>query len=248
MEDLEWIVPFKGRNLSGVYNQNFLCRQGRVYVMDNHRAALWCWNQEINLCGPHSIIHIDRHTDALGSQLDVWLKNLPDLSDKISSYLDATYDIGCMSVPVIRWDNYLSIYVNQFRQSLGQLLLCTHGEGDIPKHEASRDIALWDLLENFDSALDCSSGPWIVNVDLDYFFCPTDQCTEDGEDCVYTQMVSDAYIERVFELIAKGLKDERIGVVTVCLTPTNFTGGWGATEAMANLALRKVGLEFRLPT
>ena len=44
----EWLVPFKGRNTSGIYEQNFLWRDGAVYVMDNHRAALWCWIQHLH--------------------------------------------------------------------------------------------------------------------------------------------------------------------------------------------------------
>lgn len=44
----EWLVPFKGRCYSGHYEQNFLWRHGNVYVMDNHRTALWCWLQHVD--------------------------------------------------------------------------------------------------------------------------------------------------------------------------------------------------------
>jgi hypothetical protein len=44
----EWPVDFRGRNRSGPYNQNFLWRRDSVYVMDNHRAAFWCWLQRID--------------------------------------------------------------------------------------------------------------------------------------------------------------------------------------------------------
>jgi hypothetical protein len=44
----KWLVPFRGRNASKVYNQNFLWRYESVYVMDNHRAAMWCWLRHIN--------------------------------------------------------------------------------------------------------------------------------------------------------------------------------------------------------
>jgi len=57
----EWLVDFKGRKSSGVYNQNFLWRSGSVYVMDNHRAAMWCWLQHVDPNHPHAILHIDRH-------------------------------------------------------------------------------------------------------------------------------------------------------------------------------------------
>ena len=115
--DWDWIVPFKGRNRSGVANQNFLCRSGSVYVMDNHRAALWCWLQELDLEEPHSLIHIDRHTDTLQSRLDDWMQHLPSWSDDIDTYLAQTHRIGAHDCPVIRWDNYLSIYLREFGNS-----------------------------------------------------------------------------------------------------------------------------------
>jgi hypothetical protein len=57
--DWEWIVPFKRRNYSGATHQNFLCRHGNVFVMDNHRAALWCWLQAHDLATPHPLIPLD---------------------------------------------------------------------------------------------------------------------------------------------------------------------------------------------
>ena len=64
-----WIVPFKGRNDTGVYNQNFVWSDGHVYVMDNHRAAAWCWAQHVDPATSHALVHIDRHNDTLQSQL-----------------------------------------------------------------------------------------------------------------------------------------------------------------------------------
>lgn len=43
------LIPFRGRNHSGPINQNLLWHYRNIYLMDNHRAALWCWQQEINL-------------------------------------------------------------------------------------------------------------------------------------------------------------------------------------------------------
>lgn len=47
--------------------------------MDNHRAALWCWLQHIEQGDRVSICHIDKHSDVLSSQLDRWIRLLPDL-------------------------------------------------------------------------------------------------------------------------------------------------------------------------
>ena len=86
--------------------------------MDNHRAALWCWLQELDLKQPHSLIHIDRHPDALQSRLDEWLRHLPDWSAGIDAYLAKTYETDGFDCPVIRWDKYLSIYLHAFGKNL----------------------------------------------------------------------------------------------------------------------------------
>jgi hypothetical protein len=135
----DWLVPFKGRNESGIYNQNFLWRYGNVYVMDNHRAALWCWLQHVDPRSRHSIFHIDRHNDTLQARLDEWLANLPEsLVDlTIDQYLAFSYvpDVLGRSIPVFRWDNYLSIYFALFGKKVSACYFATHREGDQPNHE-----------------------------------------------------------------------------------------------------------------
>lgn len=88
---MRWIVPFKGRNNTGVYNQNFVWNDGHLYVMDNHRAAAWCWAQHVDPATSHALVHIDRHNDTLQSQLGSWLKALPNGTPAtIEAYLAAT--------------------------------------------------------------------------------------------------------------------------------------------------------------
>ena len=74
-----WLVPFKGRNSSSTYEQNFLWTNDNVYIMDNHRAALWCWFRHISEDSKVSLIHIDRHTDTLCSKIDDWVNKCPNL-------------------------------------------------------------------------------------------------------------------------------------------------------------------------
>lgn len=235
----EWIVPFKGRNHSGSTNQNFLCRSGNVYVMDNHRAALWCWLQKVNLESPHSLIHIDRHPDALQSRLDEWLEHLPSWSSGIDEYLGKSYQCDGFQCPVIRWDNYLSIYLEKFGDSLKTFHCLTHDEGDLPNFNRPIYGSPWELPENLSFWLSVREAPWIVNIDLDYFYCQFNSGIR--------MMVSDDYIDAV----AAGLKDAMdrgiIGVLTLCLTPDNYTPGWAATEALAARLLKRLNLTFHLP-
>lgn len=240
MTQWEWIVPFKGRNQSGAYDQNFLCRSGNIYVMDNHRAALWCCLQQVNLRQPHSLIHIDRHTDTLQSQMDEWIANLPTWAAGIDQHLGKNYYCGGLNCPVIRWDNYLSIYLHEFGSNLTTLRFLTHDEGDAPNHDDTVCSPMWDLPKNISYWLSKEEAPWIVNIDLDYFFCDAD-----GHP---VRMVSDEYLEKVFAELKGALDRGIVGVVTLCLTPDSFTPGWDATEELAARVLAVLGAEFQLPT
>lgn len=42
------LLPFKGRDHSGTYELNFLFKEDKVYIMDNHLAAIWCWTSELD--------------------------------------------------------------------------------------------------------------------------------------------------------------------------------------------------------
>ncbi|WP_103174900.1 UPF0489 family protein [Paracoccus sp. SY] len=235
----EWIVPFRGRNHSGPVQQNFLCRSSNVYVMDNHRAALWCWLQKINLKEPHSFIHIDRHPDALLSRMDEWLENLPSWSSGIDDYLGKTSQVDGFECPVIRWDNYLSIYLHEFGKSITTFHCLTHDDGDPPNFDRVMVGRPWDLPENLPYWLSKREAPWIVNIDLDYFYC------QFGSDI--RMMVSEDYVDAVAEAIKDAMDRGTIGVLTLCLTPDSFTPGWTATEELATRILKCMGLTFQLP-
>lgn len=239
VEDWEWLVPFRGRNHSGATEQNFLCKSGNVYVMDNHRSALWCWSRELDLNQAHSLIHIDRHTDALGSNLDLLLKYMPNLSVDIDVYLDATFPSGCGPCPVIRWDNYVSIYLRQFAEKIHSLIFLTHDDGDLPDFEGTLFSQIWELPENLSFWLSQGKAPWIVNIDLDYFFCDTGARPQ--------LMVSNYFLDEVFGGLKVAMERGFVGVVTICLTPDSFTAGWAAAEALAAQILGILGLDFTLP-
>ena len=84
----EFLLPFAGRNHSGATNQNLLCKAGNVYIMDNHRAAMWCWLQEVPEDGVVGLFHIDEHYDTLYSRIDEWKASLPALRGlRIGEYL-----------------------------------------------------------------------------------------------------------------------------------------------------------------
>lgn len=222
----EHLIPFRGKHYSGPVNQNLLWRDGNVFLMDNHRAALWCWQQEIDLYQtPHSLLHIDRHTDCLGANLDAHMAALPDLRRlTLHQYLDATVALSGGDVPLFRWDNYLSIHLKRFSNQVTAVRCIDHGDGDAPDHPATIRPSADEVPQNVLYWLQSGPAPWIVNVDLDYFYF---EAADEGiEDDMWLPMYSNEFIETVFGEIKKALDEGLVGVVTLCLTPSNFTLGW----------------------
>lgn len=237
----EWIVPFKGRNRSGPANQNFLWSSGNAYIMDNHRAALWCWLQQIDRTETVDLLHIDQHYDTLYSRIDEWKSALPSLWDMpIDDYLALDYASDFGKSPLIRWDNYLSLFLESYSENVCECVFATHRDGDLPKCKSMRQVEVWDLPGNIEYWLTQGQRRWVVNVDLDYFFC-------DQEDKRKT-MVSDEYIESLFRAIKRRLDAGGIAALTLCLTPDEeYTGGWKQAEQMCKKACSFLGLDFELP-
>ncbi|MEN8132288.1 MAG: UPF0489 family protein [Pseudomonadota bacterium] len=208
--------------------------------MDNHRAALWCWLQELDLNAPHSLFHIDRHTDTLQSRLDEWMKHLPSWSSSLEEYLTHSYKFEMGTVPVIRWDNYLSIYFEEFGAKLDRCYFATHRDGDDPNHDRVSIVEFWDLPRNLEYWLRDRDVPWIVNIDLDYFFWNSGENTG--------VMVSDDYLKETFTPLRHAIDDGTVAVTTICLTPDPpLTSGWKATEKLAAELLAILGMDFKLP-
>lgn len=222
----EHLIPFRGKHYSGPVNQNLLWRDGNVFLMDNHRAALWCWQQEIDLYQtPHSLLHIDRHTDCLGANLDAHMAALPDLRQlTLNEYLDATVALSGGDVPLFRWDNYLSIHLKRFSNQVTAVRCIDHGDGDAPDHPATIRPGADEVPQNVLYWLRRGPAPWIVNVDLDYFYF--EAAGEGIRDDTWLPMYSDEFIETVFGEIKNTSDEGLVGVVTIYLTPSNFTPGW----------------------
>jgi hypothetical protein len=84
-------------------------------------------------------------------------------------------------------------------------------------------------------------GPWIMNIDLDYFFCagPGDQAE---------RMLTESYINCCIEAVRKKMEDGTIAVTTIALSPSeDLTGGWGPSEGLMSEVLSRLGIAFKLP-
>lgn len=237
-----WHVPFQGRNPSEVYRQNFLYQYKNIYVMDNHRAAYWCWRQAVDLDKPFNLLHIDRHTDALQSRIELWDQALPPVETlSIEDYLSAEIhdrDLGA-TYPVVRWDNYLSLCLHRHHTALVTFFSATHGEGDAPKPKPTLELHPWEVPGEIRYLAEHDPSPWICNVDLDYFFYSQDQK-------IYGQLVSDDYLVSLFSTLKTLRANGVISVVTLCLSP-ECCGGWRGAECIAYHVCDLLEVPFRLP-
>jgi hypothetical protein len=234
--DGEWIIPFAGRYKSGFWNQNFLWRNEVVYIMDNHRAALWCWLQHLKQGTKYDLIHVDRHSDALKSRIKAWIDNLADLDHlTIQQYLERRYRIDAVAEsPVICCGNYLSIFLGLYPENVEWLLFATGGEGDEPQWPRIHKVNSLKLSAQLESTLE--RGNSIVNIDLDYFF-------DRYKPQVF--IFSDEFVRKMFKIIKKGISQKTVTVLTIALSP-EWCGGWKRAEALLSLICETLELDLAL--
>lgn len=233
----EWIVPFSGRKHSHVVKINFLWQCGNIYIMDNHRAALWCWSRHSGYRAMN-LLHVDRHYDALFSQKDWDALNRRDISAMTAAdYLDAGYNSDFFMVtPLFRWDNYIGLYERSLGDVAGNWLFATHGRGTPPQSVSVKTLEPCDLL---DRSL-FVDGAWIFNIDLDYFFFKT------GPEGERAYLFSESYMKAFFSQVRELNDSGSISCLTMSLSP-ECCGGWENAEKACELACRCLGVDFSLP-
>jgi hypothetical protein len=210
--------------------------------MDNHRAAYWCWLRHVDRHMRIQLLHIDRHSDALSSNIDEWVRRCPDVRDiSLPSYLTVTYHHElCGDVLLFRWDNYLSIFLEKHGDQVTQCYFATHNEGDNPRHDQVQTVPPWDLPSNIPFWIGEAYEPFIVNLDLDYFMYTS------SNDEIEKRFFSHRYFSQVFTGIRDQMQKGKIKVITLCLSP-ECSGGWEASEKLCQEACAIIGVDFQLP-
>ena len=210
------------------YNNVFLWQSGKVFVMDNHMAALWCWLQTCDPKKSYNFMHIDRHYDLLDNFKDEdlsFLKGNPGISFKDFSNQTRENE----PVRVLRWDNYIYTgYVLHPRWFHTNIFL-THKEGSPDPFWGHKPLRIreenplfmeWCIQQYVgepDKYLDGFKGndyklPWIINLDLDVFYTGNS----------HIQLFSDEYIRRIATIIQNNLK--QIAVLTIAISPECLGG------------------------
>lgn len=225
---MSFLIPLKSRGVSASSSDNVLWNKEQVYVMDNHRLALWCWFQKINKNRRYNLFHIDAHPDMSESALMYFKHDLWNLS--LTEYREAWQDD--INIPLFRWDNYIEIFLRKYPELVGKTISATHHLGSFK--ELSEEIKPYDLAKHlhgiFSQEKYINELPWIVNLDLDYFFSAAPE---------KLLLFSDEYVKSLSSSIKQGLDSGMIEVLTISLSP-ECCGSW----ANAEMILEKFGYKL----
>jgi hypothetical protein len=239
-----WLLPFAGRNGSEAWDINFVWKKDNIYIMDNHRAALWCWLQEISPLDKYMLLHIDRHYDTANDAGHLPSLKLEHLfSITLEQYLSISYPSSPPGekYPLFRDDNYMWPLFPVDGSPITEFIFATHNDESPPDFEGWHEIAPCALLK-LCSEFKYSEHEWIVNIDLDYFFHDFFRQNEP----IYIRLFSDQYIERVFSSIRYHYQQGKIAVLTIALSP-EFCGGWNNAEQICSMVCEIMDIPFNLP-
>jgi hypothetical protein len=217
---VSFLIPFVERGESTSSRDNVLWREGNIFIMDNHRLALWCWFQELEKGKRYNLIHIDAHPDLSESALKFFDQDLWTIG--LNEYR-TTWQQD-VNLPLFRWDNYLEVFLKNYPEMIGVTLSATHQLGSTKS--LSEEIKPFELVrrcsEIFSGKKYINEFEWIVNLDLDYFFSAQPDKLE---------LFSDGYVASLAKSISLGLESGMIKVLTLSLSP-ECCGSWEKAEEM----------------
>lgn len=233
-------IPLVNKGESKDSSDNFLIEEDKIFLMDNHRLALWCWFQKINLGKKYNLIHIDAHPDMSHSAIEELAKNKNVAIEKFSLDQYRNLNDSRYNVPLIRWDNYLKIFTTNFRENVDMesSISFTHhlGSNESLKHDLSPIYLIKELEDIFTGKRFINENKWIFNLDLDYFVS-----SQPNKKILF----SDDIIETVGEMIQIGLKNNLIEVVTIAFSP-ECCGNWDVADAVYKKLNKKLNLKFKI--
>lgn len=145
------------------YEEIFLWKDDNlpIYVMDNHRLALWCWEQIYSMASSPKIhmIHIDRHWDGKPClNIPSIIKPIENMT--IDEYRDQQNSLGNFNL--FLWDNYIDF----FKQKHSNLVIKDFSNNN-------KSVRKWKtIIKYLDNLVVDPDEFLIINLDIDAFFTP----------------------------------------------------------------------------
>ncbi|MCP1996319.1 UPF0489 family protein [Flavobacterium sp. HSC-61S13] len=239
-----WIKEFNGEFAeSMIENVNFLFQQDKIYIMDNHLCAAWCWLNEIEEVENNNLIHIDRHYDLLNHPSTVnetIIQPGIDLRELTYQEYEGLYienQHGERS-KTFRWDNYILNLREVYNNYYGTTIFSTFDFGNHEPEFIKEEISFVDFLNNIDDYINQDSEQnWILNVDIDYFFNTLNSTR--------VQVFSNEFIRLFAEKINSVM--DKLTVITFCLSP-ECCGGWVNSLHVMTIFCEVLRIDFNLVT
>lgn len=220
MDGVEWLIHLNERGESLASGTNFLARVGRVYVMDNHRLAPWCFWQHEEEAESWRMFHIDRHPDAADDEVD-WQRARDTFRGDLAAYCEARTG----SQPLFVWDSITRAVYEASPGRFTEVYMSASYEREACPEFVTERIDPWHLAarlhyivhKNEDGT---DKSPWWIDLDLDYFV------THDNH-----PLASSDFVGRIGKLIVQGLQSDAIRLVTIALSPET-SNGWDHAEVL----------------
>lgn len=215
-------LPLTGKNYSGAEACSFLVQKDQFYFMDNHRLALWCWqdffqkNKSSEL--QYNFLHIDAHEDAKVDIDNKWWEKIQGIS--LNQFMKELSPVGNYSL--FRWDNYLPVFVHAQQKKIRKSVFVTHDVGHAGF--AHQRIKAYNLLQEFPK-LFVDELQWIINLDLDYFY---------AKEYKAFLLYDTAWIKLFFNQLKAQYDKGDIALMTIALSP-ECCGGWDKAEKVLEI-------------
>lgn len=184
---------------------NYFAQMDNIYIMDNHLAAIWCWDKipkEKNI----TLVHIDAHYDLGYSPPGGSIYQTLDLTTvPVYKLVDYKHDMGYYH---FLWDNYIHVFNDKYPKLINEFISITHRLGNLSELDGVElkeydvwhlDSQLWQKTENTK----------ILNIDIDYFFKQ-----DHGSNF---EIFSDSTVDFFSQWLMKN--KEKFDIITVALSP-----------------------------
>ncbi len=245
----EFLIPPNTPHSARVWDNPFLWKEGNVYIMANHRLALWCWLQQKDILGrQYSLIHIDEHTDARRWEGGGESECLKEILSKFETIIEfntyesfqcsCRYTPGRETRPCVTWDNFVHLAAEA---KLFQHFYIYSSTGDwhtsLPAYSFNLYKKIADIY-NLEEVIVGCEGMCVLDLDLDFF--------DEESGAFYPEGVTGAeLLTQVLESIAK--LRHKISMITISINETPGYELWDRRQDQLAQINKILGLGIPAP-
>lgn len=221
----------KGKLTSHNQDLNYFAYQDNLFIMDNHLAAIWCWDK-LSKDKNITLIHIDAHYDlgcsppggSIYQELDLTTISVNDLTS-------FKHDWG---YSYFLWDNYIHTFNDKYPRLINEFISITHRLENLCELE---DVEMEEYdIWNLDSSLWTNTeNRKILNIDIDYFFKQETEIT--------FEIFSDSTVDFFSKWLLKN--KHKFDIITVALSP-ECCGTWENAINMANRIFEPLKIKIEI--